>query len=322
MVPGRAKVILLLGPTASGKTALALSLVDRLAGRFPLEIISVDSALVYRDMNIGTAKPDAATLQRYPHHLIDLIDPAEAYSAARFCHDAHAAIAAIVARGHTPLLVGGSMLYAKALLEGISAMPAADAAVRRELEALAASDGLAALYAELVRVDPVSAARLQPADAQRIQRALEVQRLTGTPISQLQKRAQRQDVFPCPSLIIGLAPADRAVLHQRIAARFDAMLQAGLVDELRMLRSRYALEPGLPSMRAVGYRQAWEYLDERIDLGTLRETGIAATRQLAKRQLTWMRSMHEAEMFDCLRADLAQAVAQRVAEFLGAGRAG
>ena len=314
----KAKVIFLLGPTASGKTALAIHLADQ----FPLEIISVDSALVYRDMNIGTAKPDAITLQKYPHRLIDLIDPTEAYSAARFYHDAQTAIAEALARGNTPLLVGGTMLYAKALLEGISAMPAADPEVRRELAALAASQGLAALYAELEKVDAATAARLQPGDSQRIQRALEVFMLTGTPISQLQTRTQQQDVFPHARLIIGLAPGDRAELHARIAARFDAMLKAGLVDEVRMLRNRYALNPELPSMRAVGYRQAWQYLDGNIDDQALRDTGIAATRQLAKRQMTWMRSMPAAEVFDCLRADLAAAVGRRVTEFVAATRPG
>ena len=318
-MPGKAKVIFLLGPTASGKTALALNLADRFANQFPFEIVSVDSALVYRDMNIGTAKPDAATLQQYPHRLIDLIEPTEAYSAARFCHDAHAAIVEAVARGKTPLLVGGTMLYAKALLEGISAMPAADPAVRHGLEMLVASQGLAALYAELEKVDAVTAARLKRADTQRIQRALEVYRLTGTPISQLQTRALYRHAFPYTPLVIALVPGDRAVLHARIAARFDAMLEAGLIDEVRMLRNRYALNTELPSMRAVGYRQAWQYLDGNIDDKALRETGIAATRQLAKRQLTWLRSMPAAEVFDCLRDDLAPAAGQRVEEFLGAG---
>ena len=315
------KVIFLLGPTASGKTALAISLVDQLAERFPLELISVDSALVYRDMNIGTAKPDAATLKKYPHRLIDLIDPTEAYSAARFCDDANAAIADALARGNTPLLVGGTMLYAKALLEGISAMPPADADTRRELEAQLTRDGLPALYAELQQLDAVTAARLKPNDTQRIQRALEVYRLTGTPISALQTRSLRASPFTRESLTIGLAPSERAVLHARIAARFDAMLAGGLLDEVRALRQRYALKPDLPSMRAVGYRQAWQYLDGHIDAQALRETGIAATRQLAKRQLTWLRSMPAAQMYDCLRDDLAQAVGTSVVNFLAAARA-
>ncbi|HEX9390290.1 MAG TPA: tRNA (adenosine(37)-N6)-dimethylallyltransferase MiaA [Usitatibacteraceae bacterium] len=323
MTTSGAKVIFLLGPTASGKTALAFRLVDHFATRRPLEIISVDSALVYRGMNIGTAKPDAATLQQYPHRLIDLIDPPEAYSAARFCVDANAAIADALARGRTPLLVGGTMLYAKALLEGISDMPAADAGVRRQLETLLAGEGLAALYAELQRVDAVTAARLHPTDTQRIQRALEVYRLSGTPISQLQTRGQEQGpaAFAHASLLIGLAPGERAALHGRIAARFDAMLEAGLLDEVRLLRRRYALDPDMPSMRAVGYRQAWQYLEGGIDAAALRETALAATRQLAKRQLTWLRSMPAAEMFDCLREDLAQAVQQRVAVFLERGSA-
>ena len=312
------KVIFLLGPTASGKTALAMSLVDQLAERFPLELISVDSALVYRDMNIGTSKPDAATLEKYPHRLIDLIDPTEAYSAARFCCDANAAIADAIARGKTPLLVGGTMLYAKALLEGISAMPAADAGVRRELETQLIEGGLPALYAELQKVDAVTAARLKPNDTQRIQRALEVYRLSGTPISQLQTRSQQASPFMHKTLTIGLAPSERTVLHARIAARFHAMLAGGLLEEVRALRQRNALNPDLPSMRAVGYRQAWQYLDGNIDAHALCETGIAATRQLAKRQLTWLRSMPAADVYDCLRGDLAQAVGKSVVNFLAA----
>ena len=286
--------IFLLGPTASGKTALALALCDR----FPLEIVSVDSALVYRDMNIGTAKPDVATLQRYPHHLVDLIDPTESYSAARFRSDALAAMADIASRGKIPLLVGGTMLYAKALLGGLSKLPEADPAVRAELEAEALEVGWPAMHAELARVDPVAAARLQPADAQRVQRALEVFRITGEPISQLQNGAAEAPDFPYDALQIGLAPSERSVLHERIAARFDAMLAQGLMEELRGLRQRYALHADLPAMRCVGYRQAWSFLEGDCNEAVLREQGVAATRQLAKRQLTWLRSGQGLEVLD------------------------
>jgi tRNA dimethylallyltransferase len=309
---GRPPAIFLLGPTAAGKTALALHLADR----FSVEIISVDSALVYRDMNIGTAKPDAKTLRHYPHHLVDLIDPTEAYSAARFCDDAKAAMTQIVARGNVPLLVGGTMLYAKALLEGLSALPGADADVRAELELRASRIGWPAMHQELARVDPDAARRLKPADSQRIQRALEVFQITGSPISALQTRATAPLNFPYRTLTVGLMPGDRAVLHQRIAHRFDAMLAEGIIDEVRQLRSRYVLSADMPSMRCVGYRQAWQFIDGSIDERALRETGIAATRQLAKRQMTWLRSMRDAEIVDCLRNDLPEMVSVRCAEFL------
>ena len=294
-----------MGPTASGKTALAVSLVER----FPLEIISVDSALVYRGMNIGTAKPDAATLARAPHHLLDIRDPTDAYSAAAFCDDARRLMADIVARGRVPLLVGGTMLYFRALLRGLDDLPRADAALRKQLEAEAALSGWPALHAELAAVDPVTAARLAPNDSQRIGRALEIFRLTGTPMSALLDRAQSE--LPYRVLQLALIPPDRAVLHQRIADRFDAMLADGLIDELKSLRQTYALTPDLPAMRAVGYRQAWAYLEGEISLDELRETGIAATRQLAKRQLTWLRSWPDAVALDCLAEDLdAQATAR------------
>jgi len=296
--PRHPPAIFLMGPTASGKTALAVSLVER----FPLEIISVDSALVYRGMNIGTAKPDAATLARAPHHLLDIRDPTEAYSAAAFCDDARRLMADIVARGRVPLLVGGTMLYFRALLQGLDDLPRADAALRKQLEAEAAARGWPALHAELAAVDPVAAARLAPNDSQRIGRALEIFRLTGTPMSALLDRAQSE--LPYRVLQLALIPSDRAVLHQRIAARFDAMLAEGLIDEVETLRQTHALTPGLPSMRAVGYRQAWAYLDGDIDLKALREQGIAATRQLAKRQLTWLRSWPDAVVLDCLAEDL------------------
>lgn len=304
--------IALLGPTAAGKTALAMHLADR----FPVEIISVDSALVYRGMNIGTAKPDTATLQRYPHHLVNLIDPTEAYSAARFCSEAMAAMTQIVARGNVPLLVGGTMLYAKALFGGLSDLPAANADVRAALESQALQVGWPAMHQELARVDPQTARRLQPADSQRIQRALEVFQITGIPISVLQTRSTRRTKFPYRALTIGLMPGDRAVLHQRIADRFDAMLAEGIVDELQRLRKCFRLSADMPSMRCVGYRQAWEFIEGNIDEKSLREQGIAATRQLAKRQLTWLRSMQDVESVDCLQRNLSTIVSDRCAKFL------
>jgi tRNA dimethylallyltransferase len=296
--------ILLTGPTASGKSALALSLAEDLGG----EIVSVDSAQVYRGMDIGTAKPDAATRARVPHHLIDLIEPTESYSAARFCADATAAIAAIRARGRLPVLAGGTMLYVKALTEGLSALPRADQATRDAIDAEAARVGWPRMHAELARVDPAAAARLAPNDAQRIQRALEVWRLTGRPLSSWQGN---RDATPFEAIRIALVPADRERLHREIARRFDAMLDAGLVEELAALRRRYALDPSMPSMRSVGYRQAWRYLDGEIDRDTLRATGIAATRQLAKRQITWLRAM-PGNAFDPWAPDLADRVLHAV----------
>ena len=279
--------ILLMGPTAAGKSALALALAERFGG----EIVSVDSAQVFRGMDIGTAKPDAAARSRVAHHLIDLIEPTEAYSAARFRADALAAIASIRTRGRVPILCGGTMLYFRALTEGLSALPSANPRARAELDARAAREGWPALHAELGRVDPATAARLKPTDAQRIQRALEVWHAAGVPLSQLQGRRTRADSELEPAKRIALVPSDRARLHQAIAERFDAMLARGLVEELRELRRRYALAPELPSMRSVGYRQAWSFLDGEIDRATLRARGIAATRQLAKRQFTWLRSL-------------------------------
>jgi tRNA dimethylallyltransferase len=299
-----------MGPTASGKTALAVSLVER----FPLEIISVDSALVYRGMDIGTAKPDAATLARAPHHLLDIREPTEAYSAAAFCDDARRLMADIVARGKVPLLVGGTMLYFRALLQGLDDLPRADPALRQQLEAEAAARGWPALHAELAQVDPVTAARLAPNDSQRIGRALEIFQLSGVPMAALLDKVQA--VLPYRVLQLALIPSDRAVLHQRIAARFDLMLAEGLIDEVKSLRQSYALTPDLPAMRAVGYRQAGAYLDGEIDLGALREQGIAATRQLAKRQLTWLRSWPDAVVLDCLADDLESQAAALVARHL------
>jgi tRNA dimethylallyltransferase len=305
--------IFLMGPTASGKTALAVSLVER----FPLEIISVDSALVYRGMDIGTAKPDAATLARAPHHLLDIRDPAEAYSAAAFCDDALRLMRDIVARGKVPLLVGGTMLYFRALLNGLDDLPRADAPLRRQLEAEAARRGWPALHADLARLDPPTAARLAPNDAQRVGRALEIIRLTGQPMSALLDRAQT--ALPYRVLQLALIPSDRAVLHQRIAARFDAMLGEGLIEEVKTLRRLPGLTADLPAMRAVGYRQAWAYLNGDIDLNAMREQGLAATRQLAKRQLTWLRSWPDAVVLDCLAVDLETQAFARVERHVRSG---
>jgi tRNA dimethylallyltransferase len=273
----------LLGPTASGKSALALEAAEKL----PLEIVSMDSALVYRGMDIGTAKPSAGERARVPHHLIDLVDPDQAYSAGRWRVDAVSKIQEILARQKIPLLVGGTMLYYRTLIGGLDALPQADPQVRAEIDAEAARRGWPALHAELARVDARTAQRLAPNDAQRIQRALEVWRLTGRPLSTLQGVA-RQDL-PFELKGIALMP-ERAVLHERIARRVDAMLELGLIDEVRGLRQRYRLSAAMPSMRAVGYRQVWEYLEGRYDKAALREKAVAATRQLAKRQSTWLRS--------------------------------
>ena len=294
----------LAGPTASGKTAAALAVADALAATQPVEIISVDSALVYRGMDIGTAKPSAAERARVPHHLIDLLDPAEAYSAARFVGDATRLIGEIRARGRLPLLVGGTMLYFKALFEGLDAMPAADRTVRAALDAKAAAEGPYALYEELQRVDPVTAARLPAGDSQRIQRALEVFRVSGRPMSE--HHTLKPQAAPHAPLI-ALEPTDRAWLHARIEQRFRQMLADGLLREVRALRSRRELDADLPSMRCVGYRQVWEALDQGT-LDTVAERGIAATRQLAKRQLTWLRSMPQRHVVACDAPDAAAKV--------------
>jgi len=313
----RVPAILVLGPTAAGKSAVALALAERFGG----EIVSADSAQVYRGMDIGTAKPDAATRARVPHHLLDLIEPTEAYSAARFREDALAAIDAVRARGRVPIVAGGTMLYFKALREGLSALPTADAAVRAALDARAGRAGWPALHAELARVDPASAARLAPTDAQRIQRALEVYALTGRPLSALQG-AREAAAGIGPAVVVALAPADRARLHAAIAQRFDAMLDAGLLEEVRALRERHALRAQMPSMRCVGYRQAFEHLEGRGDRRALRERGIAATRQLAKRQLTWMRGMG-VDPVECFASDVVERASGIVARALGArGRGG
>ena len=296
----------LAGPTASGKSAAALAIAQALGPSLPVEIVSVDSALVYRGMDIGTAKPSAAERTRVPHHLIDLIDPAGSYSAARFVADAGAAIEAIRARGALPLLVGGTMLYFKALFEGLDAMPASDPALRAELDREAARIGWPAMHAQLAVVDPATAARLPAGDAQRIQRALEVWRASGQPLSAFHRR-RPQPAEPPP--LISLEPTDRAWLHRRIGERFEAMLGAGLVDEVRGLRQRGDLDARTPSMRCVGYRQVWEGL-EANDLSAVPERGKAATRQLAKRQLTWLRGMPQRMVVECD----AQAALERVVE--------
>src|SRR5512145_915369 len=295
--------IFLMGPTASGKTGVAVELAQRL----PVELISVDSALVFRDMDIGTAKPDAATLARAPHHLIDIIDPTEAYSAAAFRHDALRLMAEITARGRIPLLVGGTMLYFKALREGLSDLPPSDPAIRAALDAEIAERGIAWLHGELARVDPETAARLKPADTQRIQRAMEIYRISGKTMTSLIGRQHSADL-PYDITSIALVPSDRAQLHARIATRFKTMLEQGLVDELHRLRDKYPLHPDMTSMRCVGYRQAWQFIEGEIDAAQLLETGIVATRQLAKRQLTWLRSMPDNIELDCLMPDLERKV--------------
>jgi tRNA dimethylallyltransferase len=300
-----------MGPTASGKTGVAVELAQTL----PVEIISVDSALVYRDMNIGTAKPDDATLAHAPHHLIDIRDPTEAYSAAAFRHDALRLMQDITARGKIPLLVGGTMLYFRALQHGLSTLPEADSSIRAELDAEIAQHGIQHLHRQLALVDAETAARLAPNDTQRIQRALEIYRLAGQPMSVLLKQKQHSEL-PYRILSIALIPGERSVLHQRIATRFKKMLEQGLVDELRSLRQRYQLHPGLPSMRCVGYRQAWQFLEGEINEAQLLETGIAATRQLAKRQHTWLRSMPDNIEMDCLLKNLNEKVSDTIAQLL------
>ena len=306
-----ARYLALAGPTAAGKTAAALAI----AQHYPVEIISVDSALVYRSMAIGTAKPAADELAAVPHHLIDIRDPLKAYSAAEFVADATRLIGDIHARGKLPLLVGGTMLYFKALFDGLDDMPKADPAVRALLASEAAAKGWPALHAELAQVDPVTADRLAPNDAQRISRALEVYRLSGQPLSFFHQRNATKNIAACAykqraTPPISLEPADRAWLHGRIAERFDAMLAAGFIDEVKALRARGDLTPDLPSMRCVGYRQAWELLDAHEaggadgnlsakELNALRDKGIFATRQLAKRQITWLRSMPQRRVVAC-----------------------
>jgi tRNA dimethylallyltransferase len=305
------RALALAGPTASGKTAAAMALAEvcRAQGGPALEIISVDSALVYRGMDIGTAKPSAAERAAVPHHLIDIRDPHQPYSAAEFVADARSLIDAIHARGALPLLVGGTMLYFKALFDGLDDIPAADAGVRKAIDAKARERGWPALHAELARVDPATAARLAPGDAQRIQRALEVWQVSGRPLSSFHSGRFDAGRQPNPDFaLISLEPTDRAWLHTRIAARFDAMLAAGFLDEVRTLRDRGDLHPDLPSMRCVGYRQAWEMLDGLWPASEFVDRGVAATRQLAKRQITWLRGMPWRLVVACDRDDATEAV--------------
>ena len=311
--PAPPPAILLMGPTASGKTAVAVQLATTL----PCEIISVDSALVYKGMDIGTAKPDAATLARAPHHLINIIEPHESYSAARFRDDALALMREITERGNIPLLVGGTMLYFKSLVEGLNDLPEADSTVRLIIETMAEEEGWPAVHEKLRKVDPETAARLEPNDSQRVQRALEIFYITGKSMTDLLKKP-KYVYFPYTPIRIALLPGDRAALHDRIALRFEKMLDDGLVDELRALRDEYALEPDMPSMRCVGYRQAWDFLADRISRAELLEQGIAATRQLAKRQLTWLRSTENLTEFDCLTENVGDLVLEYIRQELEA----
>ena len=305
--------ILLMGPTGAGKTDLAA----RLVAQFPLESVSVDAAMVFRGMDIGTAKPSPELLARAPHHLIDLIDPAESYSAARFLADAGAAMEAIAARGRAPLLVGGTMLYFRALQSGLARLPAADPAIRERLEARASAVGWPAMHAELARLDPVSAARIRPGDRQRIQRALEVIEQTGRPMSS-QLAENLRGATRAGDLPLVLAPADRGALFERIGRRFDAMLSQGLVGEVAALRARGDLHARLPSLRLIGYRQVWEHLEGGATLEEATLKAVAATRQLARRQLTWLRAEPGAEWFDAFDASSPERIAARIAEWLHA----
>lgn len=307
----RPPAIFLMGPTASGKTALACALADR----FRLGLVSVDSALVYRGLDIGAAKPDPATLARHPHALIDVREPAQPYSAAMFREDALAAMARITAAGAVPLLVGGTGLYFRALERGLSDLPEADPALRARVAEEARRRGWPAMHARLAERDPRAASRIRQNDAQRIQRALEVIELTGRPLSEQQGRPRAR--LPYRLLKLALIPVDRDLLRERIARRFDRMLEAGFLDEVRRLRARGDLDPELPALRAVGYRQAWQHLDGAIDAGEFRERAIFATSQLAKRQLTWLRGEVDARSLDPDRADLLVTATYSVAQFLG-----
>jgi tRNA dimethylallyltransferase len=299
----RPVAVFLMGPTASGKTGMAVELVERLG----LAIVSVDSAMVYRGMDVGTAKPGPEVLARAPHRLIDVVDPREPYSAGRFRRDALAEMAALAAGGETPLLVGGTGLYFRALERGLAELPGADPALRERLAAEAAAVGWPALHARLARVDPGAAARIRPTDPQRIQRALEVWETTGRPLTELQREA-RAEALPFRVLKVILEPSEREVLHRRIARRFQAMLEAGLVEEVERLRARGDLTRDLPSMRAVGYRQVWDYLDGRLGHAAMVERGVTATRRLAKRQLTWLRAETGAHRLDSVAPGALDAV--------------
>ncbi|MDH5824060.1 tRNA (adenosine(37)-N6)-dimethylallyltransferase MiaA [Luteimonas sp. RD2P54] len=312
----RPPAIALMGPTASGKTALALAWAERLGG----EIVSVDSALVYRGLDIGAAKPDPAERARIPHHMLDLRDPWQTYSAAEFAERAHAEVVAILARGRVPILAGGTGLYFRALLQGLSPMPAADPAVRAAIAAEAAAHGWPVLHARLAEVDPAAAARIRPGDAQRVQRALEVHRISGRGISDWQRQPRPRVRLPCRVLKLAIAPRERRLLHARIEQRFDAMLAAGFLEEVRRLRALPELQAHpapleLPALRAVGYRQAWEHLDGAADRAAFRDRAIFATRQLAKRQFTWLRGQLDLRWFDP-EADAGR-LQRAIAAFLG-----
>ncbi len=306
-------LLCLAGPTASGKSAAARAIAER----WPIEIINVDSATIYRGLDIGTAKPDATERVQVHHHLLDILDPAESYSAAAFRRDALQCVHEIRARGHVPLLAGGTMLYFKALREGLNDLPSADIAVRKQLEERAAVVGWPNMHHELASIDPVTAARLAPNDSQRIQRALEIWMITGKPMSALLGQANAADP-PVPTMTLSLEPSDRAVLHQRIADRFDQMIELGLVTEVRKLMERQDLHPGLPSIRCVGYRQIWSMLAGECSLPEARDQAVFATRQLAKRQITWLRSLPERETFDSLSLDSVNQIVDRVARYMKA----
>jgi tRNA dimethylallyltransferase len=308
MTKGLPPAIFIMGPTASGKTGLAVELYQHL----PVELISVDSALVFKDMDIGTAKPDASILAQAPHHLIDLIPPTEVYSAATFRNDALKLMAEITARGKVPLLVGGTMLYFKALQGGLSQLPEADPNVRQKLDAQAAQIGWPAMHDKLAEIDPETAARLEPADAQRVQRALEVYEIGGKTMTELHQSSM-SDKLPYQLLKIALTPSDRSVLHDRIAIRFDDILKQGFVDEVKRLLLKYpSLNADMPSMRCVGYRQALEHLAGNYDVAELRDRGIFATRQLAKRQLTWLRGMDDTFEVNCLNPKMLETVLNEI----------
>ena len=313
-VVGAGRCLALTGPTASGKSSAALAIT----ARHPVEIISVDSALVYRGMDIGTAKPSAQEMALAPHHLINIRDPQHSYSAAEFVRDATRLVMQINQRGRIALLVGGTMMYLRALLHGLDDMPGADAAIRQDISDEAARVGWPGLHGQLAQVDAITAARLAPADSQRIQRALEVFRISGRPISSFQASSAVPAGAASTMPILSLEPLDRAWLHARIAERFDSMLAAGLLDELRNLRAQRGLHADLPSMRCVGYRQAWQVLDGEVPAAQLRERGIAATRQLAKRQITWLRSMPQRQVVACDRADALAELLSRADAAIGA----
>lgn len=313
MVGSVARCVCLTGPTACGKTEIALAVAERL----PVEIVSMDSAMVYRGLDIGTAKPSAAVRERVPHHLVDILEPNDAYSAGRFARDAAAAVRAITARGRLPLLVGGTLLYLRALREGLASLPRADPAVRNELDAQARELGWPALHARLQRVDPAAAARIAPADRQRIQRALEVHALTGRPLSELQGTVAEDDRLDIAT--VALVPADRASLARRIERRFDAMVEVGFVAEVQNLRARGDLTKELPALRAVGYRQIWGHLEGAYDWQEARHRALVATRQLAKRQLTWLRGDRVSERWPAEASGLATTFLERVQRFWARG---